>query len=86
MSNVTPIREADEPPLGDVPAMLRKLAGDIEANVYGPVAAAAVVLEAKEMPIFGYGRADPVNASELFSAAHYKLVRARLQHLEAEYL
>jgi hypothetical protein len=79
MSNVTPIREADALPLWDVPAMLRRLAKHIEEGEYGEVHSAAVVLEAPGMPVLGFGRGDPVNASELFACAHQKLVLARLR-------
>ena len=59
--------------------MLRRLADSIEANRYGDVQGAAIVLEATGMPVFGYGSASPVNASELFACAHQKMVLARLR-------
>ena len=64
--------------LQDVPQMLRKLADDIENSNYGPVHSAAVVLEAPGLPVFGFGQADPANASELFACAHHKLLLDRL--------
>lgn len=70
--------------LSDVPALLRKLAGDIEASMYGEVHAAAVVLEAPELPVFGFGATGHAqNASELFAMAHTKLVHQRLSYIES---
>lgn len=79
MTNVVPIPRT---PLDDIPAMLRRLADDIESDAYGEVHGAAIVLEAVGMPVFGYGRADPQNASELFACAHQKMVLARLRNAD----
>jgi hypothetical protein len=77
----TPLPVSD---LTDVPALLRKLADDIAAGNYGEVHAAAVVLEAPELPIFGYGATGHAqNASELFAMAHTKLVHQRLSFIES---
>lgn len=65
--------------LQDIPAMLRRLADNIEFGEYGEVRAAAVVLDAPQMPVFGYGCADAPLANELFATAHHKLTLARLQ-------
>ncbi|MCA8017748.1 hypothetical protein [Burkholderia metallica] len=65
--------------LEDIPAMLRRLADHIEFGQYGDVMAAAVVLDAPEIPVFGFGRADAPHANELFACAHHKLTLARLQ-------
>jgi hypothetical protein len=78
MSNVKVVPFRHDP-FSDVPGLLRELADAIEAGAHGKVYAAAVVLESPGMPVFGYGRADPVNASELFACAHQKLVLARLR-------
>jgi len=70
--------------LSDVPALLRKLADDIEANKYGHVHAAGVVLEAAELPAFGFGaNGQPQNVSELFAMAHTKLIHQRLSYIES---
>ena len=70
--------------LSNVPAMLRRLADDIEAGKYGEVYAAGVVLEAAECPVFGFGLTGHAqNVSELFSLAHQKMVRDRLDYLES---
>jgi len=73
----------DKPPVTDVPGQLRKLADDIEAENYGEVAAAVVVLEAMTLPIFGFGGADPKNASELLACAQQKLLLIRMNYMQA---
>lgn len=70
-------------PLSDIPAMLRKLADAIEANQYGHCPGVVVVLEAAQLPVLGYGSADPTNASELLACAHLQLVSMRKNHLES---
>ena len=69
--------------LADVPTMLRKLADDVERGEYGPVHAAAIILESECFPVFGFGAgAHSQNVSELFACAHQKLVLQRLQSSE----
>jgi hypothetical protein len=71
--------------VNNTPDMLRKLAADIEAGMYGAVHCAAVVLEAAELPTFGFGPTgeSPQNVSELFAMAHAKLVHQRLSYIES---
>jgi hypothetical protein len=71
--------------VNNTPEMLRKLAADIEAGMYGAVYCAAVVLEAAELPTFGYGPTgeSAQNVSDLFAMAHAKLVRERLNYIES---
>lgn len=70
--------------LSDVPAMLRKLADDIEAGTLGTVHAAAVVLEAPGLPAYGFGpNAHAKNASELFAMAHLKMTAQRFNFIES---
>lgn len=70
--------------LADVPALLRKLADDIASGTYGEVHAAAVVLEAPELPVFGFGpTGHSQNVSELFTMAHMKLIHQRLCFIES---
>lgn len=80
VSNVAPLETTN---LADVPALLRHLADQIEEGEYGKVHTTAVVLEAEEFPVFGFGAsAHPQNVSELFACAHQKLVLMRLQSSE----
>jgi methyl coenzyme M reductase alpha subunit len=70
--------------LADIPALLRKLADDIEAGSLGTVHAAAVVLEAPGLPVYGFGATGySQNASELHSMAHLKLTAQRLNYIES---
>jgi methyl coenzyme M reductase alpha subunit len=70
--------------LADIPALLRKLADDIEAGKLGSVHAAAIVLEAPGLPVYGFGAlGHPQNASELHSMAHLKLSAQRLNYIES---
>ncbi len=39
----------------DIPAMLRKLAGDIEAGTYGDIVEAVCVLQGPKVETFGWG-------------------------------
>ena len=71
--------------VSNTPDMLRKLAADIEAGMYGAVHCAAVVPEAAELPVFGFGPTgeSSSNVSELFAMAHTKLVHQRLSYIES---
>jgi hypothetical protein len=81
LASVTALPATD---LSNVPALLRKLADDIEAGKYGQVHAAGVVLEAAELPIFGFGvTGTPQNVSELFALAHTKMIHQRLSYIES---
>jgi hypothetical protein len=73
------------PDLGNTPDMLRKLAADIEAGKYGAVYTAGVVLEAAGCPVLSFGpNGESIqNVSELFSMAHTKLARDRLEYMES---
>ena len=54
------------PRCGEIPAMLRKLADDIEAGKeYGIVLGAAVVINGNKPYVFGYGEAELPNAHYL---------------------
>lgn len=64
--------------LQDVPAMLRKLADDMEAGEYGRVMEAAVVISGNELNLFGFGTADGTVAHYLFCCAARKMEEARL--------
>ncbi|MBB5448416.1 MULTISPECIES: hypothetical protein [unclassified Paraburkholderia] len=72
-----------EVPLSDIPGMLRGLADAIESGEHGEVQAAGVVLDAPQMPVFGFGAADAPRANELFACAHHKLTLARLSGADA---
>jgi hypothetical protein len=48
--------------LSDISRVLRAIADEIDDNVYGPVTAAVVVLQADQIETFGAGAADHYHA------------------------
>lgn len=59
--------------LQDVPAMLRRLADDIEANEYGAVKEAVVVTSGDGLDVFGFGSADGTMSHYLLCCAARKM-------------
>jgi len=56
------------PNLNDIPALLRRLADDIENGSYGAPDAFAAVMETDEgISLFGFGTADNMRSIGLFS-------------------
>jgi hypothetical protein len=64
--------------LADIPAMLRRLADDIEAGVYGRVPEAAVVTSGDSLNVFGFGGADGTVSHYLLCCGARKLEEPRL--------
>lgn len=65
----------------DIPAMLRKMAEDIEAGRYGEVGEAALVLYGDTLEVFGWGSAqDGTSSSLLLQAGAMRLIRAVESH------
>lgn len=61
----------------DIPAMLRKMADDIEGGTYGEVGEAAVVLCGDTLEVFGWGAAqDGCSSATLLQAGAMRLIRA----------
>lgn len=66
------------PPLTDIPAMLRNIADAMESGDYGGVTEAAVVLAGDELEVFGLGGADATVAYYLLGRGQRKLERIDL--------
>ncbi len=64
--------------LQDIPAMLRKLADDVEAGEYGKVMEATVVTSGDRLDVFGFGGADGTVAHYLLCCGARKLEEPRL--------
>ena len=65
--------------LQDVPAMLRRLADDIEAGEYGEVQETAVVVSGAELEVFGFGTADGAVTHYMLGCAMQKLQRHNVE-------
>ena len=66
--------------LADIPRVLRAIADEIEANAYGNVVSAAVVINSDAgLHTFGAGAADGPNAIAMFTAAAHKLIAANYE-------
>lgn len=61
------------PPLSDIPAVLRNIADSIEAGEHGAVADAVFVLRGDELKIFGLGTADGTVAHYMLCCAAQKM-------------
>jgi hypothetical protein len=59
--------------LQDIPAMLRRLADDIEAGEYGEVREAVCVTHGSGLDVFGFGSADGTVSHYLLCCAARKL-------------
>lgn len=65
----------------DVAAMLRKTADDIEANEYGPIGTAALVLFGNRLEVFGFGPdCDGGSVSLILQAANNILLMPIITH------
>ena len=65
----------------DVPAMLRKLADDIEAGAYGPVGCVSSVVLGDQMRVFGFGPdSEGPAAAMLLHAGFMHMSRAIEEH------
>lgn len=65
----------------DIPSMLRKLADDIEANEFGPVGEAAVVIMGDTLEVFGWGEIqDGSSSAVMLQAGAMRLIRAVESH------
>lgn len=65
----------------DIPAMLRKMADDIEAGCYGDVGEAAMVLYGDTVEVFGWGGAqDGASSALLLQAGAMRLIRTVERH------
>jgi len=73
------IRVLESAALQDIPAMLRRMADDIESGQYGGVIEAAVVLSGDELNVFGLGRADGTVTHYLLGCGMAKLQYPRLR-------
>ena len=63
----------NKPSLLDTPATLRGIADKIEAEEYGIVSGAAVVLDSEDNQTFGAGMCDPSRAHILFAKGMRKI-------------
>lgn len=59
--------------LQDIPAMLRRLADDMEAGLYGRVTECAVVTNGAQLDVFGFGAADGTVTHYLLGCGMAKL-------------
>lgn len=76
--NVVPLYETN---FRDVPAMLRRLADDIEAGKYGEVREGATVLMGSELEVFGWGQdQDGASTAIMLQAGAMRLIRAVESH------
>lgn len=66
--------------LHDVPAMLRKIADNIEADKYGGIGSAVLVMMGKQLTVHGFGKADAGDVSLLLGAAQLKLHKPVADH------
>ena len=65
----------------DIPAMLRRMADDIEAGTYGDVSEAAFVLCGDTLEVFGWGPdQDGATSATLLQAGAMRLIRAVERH------
>lgn len=60
--------------LSDIPYMLRKLADDIEAGIYGEISLCLALLPELEEPLFGFG--PDGNTSDAALIGHLELAKA----------
>lgn len=68
-------------PLHDVPAKLRQLADDIEANHYGPVGSCGVAILGDTFEVFGFGEdGNGPSICTLFQAGITRLTSDILTH------
>lgn len=66
--------------LDDVPAMLRKMADRIEANGYGDISRATLVLFGDQLTVHGFGRGDVGDTFLQLAAAQLRLASIIEQH------
>ena len=67
------------PAYRDVVKGLRNIAEGIEAGAYGDVVEAAIVLNGKELVMFGLGKADSTATHYLFCAGASKMLEPALR-------
>lgn len=72
------------PRCGDVSAMLRQLADDVDAGEYGDEARVVIVVDGTPFSVRGYGKVDGLQAVGLLQLGIAHIVNSTLDELECE--